>query len=161
LVLLSELSLRSLPTKLGALQRWVRECDAAFVSSGGDTVESEEGEMVMRVLDAILRVAGGGEKSGGMAVEGDASAVERVVKKLKEWVAIPTPVEGRVEIWKRNREGTLVCEFAFSHKINKSFQQPTSFCLKRPTIERASHRSFMWFLTRRDLIANLQTFTLR
>lgn len=54
LVLLSEARIRGIQPKLGALQRWVRDCDAASRSDGsfGD-------EQVLRVLDAILRCTNG------------------------------------------------------------------------------------------------------
>ncbi|KAL8290348.1 hypothetical protein RQP46_002606 [Phenoliferia psychrophenolica] len=68
LVLLSELRLRKLVPKLGALQRWVRDCDAASRSDGsyGDSD-------VLRVLDAILRstIEGGSE--------------DEPVKRMDEW----------------------------------------------------------------------------
>ncbi|PPQ65025.1 hypothetical protein CVT24_008173 [Panaeolus cyanescens] len=51
LVLLSEMSLRGQMPKLGALQRWVRECDA--VLSPG--MKPEDRDMVWQVLDMILR----------------------------------------------------------------------------------------------------------
>jgi hypothetical protein len=54
LVLLSEARIRGVQPKLGALQRWVRDCDAASRSDGsfGD-------DQVLRVLDAILRCTNG------------------------------------------------------------------------------------------------------
>lgn len=60
-VLLAELRLRKLVPKLGALQRWVRDCDAASRADGsfGD-------EEVLRVLDAILRTVEGRDE--GVAV---------------------------------------------------------------------------------------------
>ncbi|BFZ64927.1 hypothetical protein YB2330_006083 [Saitoella coloradoensis] len=50
-VLLAEMKIRGIKPKLGALQRWVRECDAAGVG-----VEGGWSEEVMTVLDGILRV---------------------------------------------------------------------------------------------------------
>ncbi|KAJ7100771.1 hypothetical protein B0H15DRAFT_817247 [Mycena belliarum] len=51
LVLLSEMAIRGYLPKLGALQRWVRECDAVLVP----TMSQEEENRVWQVLDAILR----------------------------------------------------------------------------------------------------------
>ncbi|KAF7313939.1 Fe2OG dioxygenase domain-containing protein [Mycena chlorophos] len=51
LVLLSEMELRGQVPKLGALQRWVRECDAVLDPS----MSQEEENLVWRVLNAILR----------------------------------------------------------------------------------------------------------
>ncbi|KAJ7220677.1 hypothetical protein GGX14DRAFT_431684 [Mycena pura] len=51
LVLLSEMEIRAQLPKLGALQRWVRECDAVLVP----TMSQEEQNLVWRVLCAILR----------------------------------------------------------------------------------------------------------
>ncbi|KAF8885409.1 hypothetical protein CPB84DRAFT_1685463 [Gymnopilus junonius] len=51
LVLLSEMAIREQVPKLGALQRWVRECDAVLTPS----MSQEEENRVWHVLDAILR----------------------------------------------------------------------------------------------------------
>ncbi|KAJ6618185.1 hypothetical protein B0H10DRAFT_2164277 [Mycena sp. CBHHK59/15] len=51
LVLLSEMEIRGQLPKLGALQRWVRECDAVLVPSMTQADESR----VWQVLNAILR----------------------------------------------------------------------------------------------------------
>ncbi|KAJ3483635.1 hypothetical protein NLJ89_g12044 [Agrocybe chaxingu] len=51
LVLLSEMAIREQLPKLGALQRWVRECDAVLTPS----MSQEEENRVWQVLDAILR----------------------------------------------------------------------------------------------------------
>ncbi|KAJ7705603.1 hypothetical protein B0H17DRAFT_1038398 [Mycena rosella] len=51
LVLLSEMEIRGYLPKLGALQRWVRECDAVLVPS----MSQEEENRVWQVLNAILR----------------------------------------------------------------------------------------------------------
>ncbi|PPQ96894.1 hypothetical protein CVT26_005880 [Gymnopilus dilepis] len=51
LVLLSEMAIREQLPKLGALQRWVRECDAVLTP----TMSREEENKVWQVLDAILR----------------------------------------------------------------------------------------------------------
>ncbi|KAF5370923.1 hypothetical protein D9615_009813 [Tricholomella constricta] len=51
LVLLSEMVIREQVPKLGALQRWVRECDAVLTPSMSQAEENR----VWQVLDAILR----------------------------------------------------------------------------------------------------------
>lgn len=51
LVLLSEMEIREQVPKLGALQRWVRECDAVLTPS----MSQEDENRVWQVLDAILR----------------------------------------------------------------------------------------------------------
>ncbi|KAF7324607.1 hypothetical protein MKEN_00502000 [Mycena kentingensis (nom. inval.)] len=51
LVLLAEMEIRGQMPKLGALQRWVRECDAVLDPS----MSQEEENLVWRVLNAILR----------------------------------------------------------------------------------------------------------
>lgn len=69
-VLLAEMRIRKQRPKLGALQRWTRECDAASTADG-----SEGDREVLSVLDAIMRTA--------------EYAVEDVypVKRHPEWVA--------------------------------------------------------------------------
>ncbi|KAF9527268.1 hypothetical protein CPB83DRAFT_895488 [Crepidotus variabilis] len=51
LVLLSEMIIREQVPKLGALQRWVRECDAVLTP----TMSQDDENRVWQVLDAILR----------------------------------------------------------------------------------------------------------
>lgn len=51
-VLLAEMQIRKQRPKLGALQRWTRECDAASSADG-----SEGDPEVISVLDAIMRTA--------------------------------------------------------------------------------------------------------
>ncbi|GAA5944826.1 hypothetical protein JCM3775_007320 [Rhodotorula graminis] len=80
LVLLAELRIRDQHPKLGALQRWVRDCDAASRSDGsfGD-------DMVLRVLDAVLRCTNGEPRPGdddGL-VRG---TVGQVVVRQHEWI---------------------------------------------------------------------------
>ncbi|BGP51913.1 hypothetical protein JCM10450v2_007873 [Rhodotorula kratochvilovae] len=80
LVLLSELRIRQQHPKLGALQRWVRDCDAASRSDGsfGD-------EMALRVLDAVLRCTNGEPEPG--SEEGLLKGAKgQVVVRQREWV---------------------------------------------------------------------------
>ena len=54
--LLEEMQYRQITPKLGSLQRWVRECDAAFgVTDDGKTNNTEEQDSVLRCLDAMIR----------------------------------------------------------------------------------------------------------
>ncbi|KAJ7182835.1 hypothetical protein C8R43DRAFT_968201 [Mycena crocata] len=94
LVLLSEMEIRGQLPKLGALQRWVRECDAVLVP----TMSQEEENRVWQVLNAILRTtqpdlvsssqgAGGTLKPGSrlrwyppFTVDGPAPAAVEVAK---------------------------------------------------------------------------------
>lgn len=108
LVLLSELSLRGGKTKLGALQRWVRECDAAAVAQHSKkgkakATEQDEGEMVMRVLDAILRVAG---EDQALPVENMVST-RNVVQPRAEWVCPGAESAEPVRIWDRAKTNAL------------------------------------------------------
>jgi hypothetical protein len=69
-VLLAEMRIRKQRPKLGALQRWTRECDAASTADG-----SEGDREVLSVLDAIMRTA--------------EDVVEDLypIKRYPEWVA--------------------------------------------------------------------------
>ncbi|GAA6021933.1 hypothetical protein JCM10207_002604 [Rhodosporidiobolus poonsookiae] len=98
LVLLAEMRIREQHPKLGALQRWVRECDAASRSDGsfGD-------ENVLRVLDAVLRCTNG-EPVFSQELE---DALEKgtegqVVVRQKEWVHRP---QKEKDIYAEIREG--------------------------------------------------------
>ncbi|KII84771.1 hypothetical protein PLICRDRAFT_146256 [Plicaturopsis crispa FD-325 SS-3] len=92
LVLLSEMRLRKQRPKLGALQRWVRDCDAASSASssaddGGDTE-------VLRVLDAILRT------TADVDVEDGAEAELHPVRRHPDWspeitTSSSDPTEGK------------------------------------------------------------------
>ncbi|SDA01382.1 BZ3500_MvSof-1268-A1-R1_Chr10-1g02614 [Microbotryum saponariae] len=80
LVLLSEMRIREQQPKLGALQRWVRECDCASRADGsfGD-------QDVLKVLDAILRCCNG-VTPRAIASNGDIVDEGSVVKRHDEWV---------------------------------------------------------------------------
>lgn len=51
-VLLAEMAIRKVPAKLGAVQRWVRDCDAAGTQAA---TESEDRAEIWKTLEAILR----------------------------------------------------------------------------------------------------------
>ncbi|GAA6039419.1 hypothetical protein JCM8097_002848 [Rhodosporidiobolus ruineniae] len=98
LVLLSEMRIRQQHPKLGALQRWVREVDAASRSDGsfGD-------EMALKVLDAVLRCTNG---ETAMTEEEEAALEPgrdgQVVVRQKEWVHRPRSEE---DLYKEIVEG--------------------------------------------------------
>ncbi|KAI8585566.1 hypothetical protein BDZ88DRAFT_432262 [Geranomyces variabilis] len=75
LVLLAEMRERGMVPKLGALQRWVRDCDAVSGPDGGLKGQGE----VLRVLDAILRTA-----DPEMVPRGNGD-VEDVVRRHAAW----------------------------------------------------------------------------
>jgi len=52
--LLEEMKQKQIVPKLGSLQRWVRECDAAFSVNGTKAADTEQND-VLRVLDAMIR----------------------------------------------------------------------------------------------------------
>lgn len=76
LVLLFELYVTKTPTKLGSLQRWVRDCDAT--ARPGEMLspeDKEERRMVLRCLDMVLRVCDTSEKKI-TSLKGKEKAVE-------------------------------------------------------------------------------------
>ncbi|WVQ80910.1 hypothetical protein IAT38_003017 [Cryptococcus sp. DSM 104549] len=97
LVLLFEMYTRRMPPKLGALQRWVRECDA---TSGADGSPGDP--EALRCLDMILRIANMSEKGSEASVKGPTT----VARTGAPWVARP-PIEGEIPIWEKMSNGTL------------------------------------------------------
>lgn len=93
LVLLAELRLRKLVPKLGSLQRWVRDCDAAS-RTDGSYGDSE----VLRVLDAVLRST---VEGGIIGVEGEGTGP---VRRMDEWVLRPGSGE---DLFAEVQAGTL------------------------------------------------------
>lgn len=93
LVLLSELRLRGQAPKLGSLQRWVRECDAAAVQSSerrkGKAADDGEEEMLWAVLDAILRactgVSTGIQGTGEGQITADVPIGRKGVRRWASW----------------------------------------------------------------------------
>lgn len=98
LILLYEMYVRKLPPKLGALQRWVRECDAT------STVDTLPDSDAMKCLDLILRIAGGDavKKNGG-----EQSGFE--LKQNAVWSARDDML-GEIKIWEKMSSGTLFGE---------------------------------------------------
>ena len=91
LVLLFDLYVNRTPTKLGSLQRWVRDCDAT--SRPGKVLgpeEAEERNVVLKCLDMVLRVCGGEQTSGKgkerLEEELDQEQEENsVIRRMKVW----------------------------------------------------------------------------
>jgi hypothetical protein len=99
LILLYEMYIRKLPPKLGALQRWVRECDAT------STVDTAADQDAMKCLDLILRIAGGNANNvkvedGGKGVDGF-EMVHQPVWSARE------DVPGEIAVWARMQKGEL------------------------------------------------------
>jgi len=90
LVLLFDLYVNRTPTKLGSLQRWVRDCDAT--SRPGRVLTEEENEernVVLRCLDMVLRVCGESVPSAALENleeedEGDQRR-SRVIQRMRVW----------------------------------------------------------------------------
>lgn len=99
LVLLFEMHARALPPKLGALQRWVRECDATSNPDG-----SPGDPEALRCLDMILRIAGDTGPEARTRGEGEVSRA--LVKRPRVWAA-RGPVDGEIALWPLMRAGTL------------------------------------------------------
>jgi hypothetical protein len=100
LILLFEMYVRRLTPKLGAIQRWVRECDATSNADG--TPGDPE---AFRCLDMILRLANMGSQSDRASVGPSAR-----VRTVRVWRARES-VDGELAIWDMMQEGTLYGEF--------------------------------------------------
>lgn len=103
LVLLFEMYTRRMPPKLGALQRWVRECDA---TSGADGSPGDP--EALRCLDMILRIANMGE-TGSADLPGESSDARDHVRKVRVWRARTRAEDhpDEVAIWDRMQNKTL------------------------------------------------------
>ncbi|WVR07993.1 hypothetical protein IAU60_005036 [Kwoniella sp. DSM 27419] len=106
LVYLFEMYIRQLPPKLGALQRWVRECDATSEADG-----SPGDPEALRCLDMILRIAnmstGPDDKAlGTREKELTVGSSKDIIKKVDVFSA-REPVEGEIRIWERMQQGRL------------------------------------------------------
>ncbi|WVO23445.1 uncharacterized protein IAS62_004799 [Cryptococcus decagattii] len=100
LILLFEMYTRRLAPKLGALQRWVRECDATSAADG-----SPGDPEALKCLDLILRIANM-TNANGQAPSVPAKSSSSVIHHKKPWVA-RGPIEGEIAIWERMQKGTL------------------------------------------------------
>jgi len=88
LVLLAELRIRKQKLKLGTLQRWVRECDAA---------SKTEGEVVWEVLEAILRTT--------EDYDAPSASTAEIVKRTNDWVVKNSTGD---DLWGELQAGTLI-----------------------------------------------------
>ncbi|KAG0244533.1 hypothetical protein BGW41_007296 [Actinomortierella wolfii] len=98
---LEEMRLRKQIPKLGALQRWVRDCDAASAKSGafGDPV-------VLRVLDCMLRTVDPSMVPKRLNADG---SEPNPVRTHPMWEAFPRS-EGGFEVYEAAKAGTLFTE---------------------------------------------------
>jgi hypothetical protein len=92
-VYLAEMRLRGQRPKLGALQRWVRECDAA---------SRKDGEVVWEVLEAILRTT---EEDGFVRQGAPRRSRGEVVSRQEDWV---TRQATGMDLWQELQEGSLI-----------------------------------------------------
>ena len=81
-ILLAEMRIRGETPKIGAICRWVRDLDVVSGLSGvkgvhGRGVRSEEEREGLRVLDAVLRVAGPVDEASPVAKEGEMISVQQ------------------------------------------------------------------------------------
>ncbi|ORY30191.1 hypothetical protein BCR39DRAFT_529889 [Naematelia encephala] len=98
LIFLFEMYTRRLPPKLGALQRWVRECDATS-SADGEIRDPD----AMKCLDLILRIANTTSQDPRSIGNIDGGSI---ITRNPVWVARP-PIDGEINIWERMQRGSL------------------------------------------------------
>ena len=121
-IALSEMRLRAQRPRLGALQRWVRECDAASaaVALGPDAEQDgqdggAEPNEVWLVLEAILRCT---TEEGDVVGSGKRSEVQKGPKPvvwMEEW---GVGSRGEEDLWEDLQSGKLLREsFSAFHKI--------------------------------------------
>lgn len=105
LVYLFEMYTRRIPPKLGAIQRWVRECDA---TSGADGTPGDK--EALQCLDLILRIANMGKEDADANALGSSSADGAtrgaVVRRKQAWVAREKTGQ-EVDIWRAIKEGSF------------------------------------------------------
>ena len=97
MVYLAEMRLRGQRPKLGALQRWVRECDAA---------SRKDGEVVWEVLEAILRTTED-DVEANKAWAKTKRARGDVVARTDDWLTAPPT---GFDLWKELQAGALIGE---------------------------------------------------
>ncbi|KAL7418370.1 hypothetical protein Q5752_006828 [Cryptotrichosporon argae] len=136
LVLLFEMHARGVPPKLGALQRWVRECDATS-NADGSPGDAE----AFRCLDLILRIANRGVEEAGAAHgpgsrdDGKDNYVQNGmeiahVRNLGTWSA-RGPVDGEIPVWAKMQAGALAAagtgkypNFRAVHHVPAALRRP-------------------------------------
>lgn len=103
-IALAEMRLRAQRPRLGALQRWVRECDAAAPDSMEEAVE------VWSVLEAILRCTT--DEEDLIRGSGTRSAVQKGPKPvvwMEEW---GVGQRGEEDLWEELQNGKLLREWS-------------------------------------------------
>ncbi|BGP57110.1 hypothetical protein JCM8202_000552 [Rhodotorula sphaerocarpa] len=126
LVLLAELRIRGQTPRLGSLQRWVRDLDAAS-RDDGSFGDSE----VLRVLDAILRCTNGEPDDSDEREQGlSRGAKDQVVVRQAEWVH-RKPRDGNIYAqisagrYPPSAERTVLSSrFSLLHTVPASERQP-------------------------------------
>jgi hypothetical protein len=107
------------PTKLGSLQRWVRDCDAT--SRPGKVLSAEEAEerdVVLKCLDMVLRVCGNDTTKGKQPAvfteedleDGDSQGV---IRRMKVWnvrdqiraESSTNPIQSEKPLWSLIQKG--------------------------------------------------------
>jgi len=106
---LEEMRVRGQVPKLGALQRWVRDCDAASAKSGafGDPV-------VLRLLDSILRTVDPSMVPKRLGSDGNE---EHPVRMHPMWHAFPR-MEDNVQKYEAVLAKTLFSKFISSENAS-------------------------------------------
>jgi len=85
--LLEEMQYRQITPKLGSLQRWVRECDAAFgVTDDGKTNNTEEQDSVLRCLDAMIRCT----QADIVTIANKDQKSRPLINRYPEWCPLPS-----------------------------------------------------------------------
>lgn len=139
LVLLFDLYINKTPTKLGSLQRWVRECDAT--SRPGRELspeEEEERNIVLKCLDMVLRVCGGGEQSISDRLVEDLEEKDGkrgVVRRMKVWnvrneldASGERKLQEEVPLWNLIQEGF---EGESGHSFSSDFRLPYPYSRRK------------------------------
>ncbi|KAK4684006.1 hypothetical protein P7C73_g6203, partial [Tremellales sp. Uapishka_1] len=101
LIHLFEMYTRRMPPKLGALQRWVRECDATSNVDGSRDTEA------LLCLDMILRIATMDAGASGKKDEKRQGDEGEIIKRKAVWQAEEAERENEIKIWERMQAGTL------------------------------------------------------
>ncbi len=129
LVLLFDLYVNKTPTKLGSLQRWVRDCDAT--SQPGKVLteqENEERNTVLKCLDMVLRVCGdnqGDHKGKGkeMLEDLEEDGQSQVIRRIKVWNVKNeierNKIQDEISLWSLIQKGS---EGEFSVQIKMCFE---------------------------------------
>jgi hypothetical protein len=121
LVLLFEMHVRRLTPKLGAIQRWVRECDATSAPDGspGDPVAFRCLDMILRIANLSSGPSPASASAGSSRLGGTESVFSAQVRQTEVFRA-REPAEGEIAIWERMQNNTLFGE------LNRALLYPSS-----------------------------------